>query len=145
MGQGEDTTHRYDQNGENNDTVQGRAYQPPQRRPMDLACYHLDTIRQENTTRDASQSAERRPGQILGRHDMAEDRTQDRVIWRRYFWRKEIFICQSIHTIMVFTKQWFQPGRPSLRPPCGRFRDRGIRPSTGHNGCLMMMIMMMIF
>ena len=24
---------------------------------------------------------------------------------------------------MVFTIQYFQPGRPSLRPPCGRYRD----------------------
>ena len=24
--------------------VLGRAYQPPQRRPMDLACHHLETI-----------------------------------------------------------------------------------------------------
>ena len=27
--------------------VLGRAYEPPQRRPTDLACHHLETIRQE--------------------------------------------------------------------------------------------------
>ena len=53
--------------------VLGRAYQPPQRRPMDLARHHLETIRQEKTSRETSQAAERRPGQILERHDMAED------------------------------------------------------------------------
>ena len=51
------------------------AHQPPQRRPMDVACHHVETIRQENTTRDASQLAERRPGQILERRDLAEDNT----------------------------------------------------------------------
>ena len=56
--------------------VLGRAYQPPQRQPMDLACHHLETIWQEKTTRETSQAVERRPGQILGRHDMAEDSTR---------------------------------------------------------------------
>ena len=56
--------------------VLGRAYQPPQRQPMDLACHHLETIWQENTTRETSQAVERRPGQILERHDMAEDSTR---------------------------------------------------------------------
>ena len=46
---------------------------PPQRRPMDLACHHLETMRQENTTRENSQAVERRPGQILERHDLADD------------------------------------------------------------------------
>ena len=55
--------------------VLGRAYQPPQRRPMDLARHHLETIWQENTSRETSQAVERRPGQILERHDMAEDST----------------------------------------------------------------------
>ena len=27
-----------------NEMVLGRAYQPPQRQPMDLACHHLETI-----------------------------------------------------------------------------------------------------
>ena len=47
-----------------------------QRRPMDLACHHLETIRQERTTRETSQVVERRPGQILERHDLAEDSTR---------------------------------------------------------------------
>ena len=55
---------------------QGRAYRPPQRRPMDLTCHHLETILQERTTRETSQAVERRPGQILERHDMAEDSTR---------------------------------------------------------------------
>ena len=52
--------------------VLGRAYQPPQRRPMDL----LETIRQEKTTPETSQVEERRPGQILERHDLADDCTR---------------------------------------------------------------------
>ena len=31
-------------NTKKNEMVLGRAYQPPQRRPMDLACHHLETI-----------------------------------------------------------------------------------------------------
>ena len=41
LGQGEDKSHRYNQQCEKNEMVLGRAYQPPQRRPMDLACHHL--------------------------------------------------------------------------------------------------------
>ena len=67
---------RYKQHCEKNEMVLGRAYQPPQRRPMDLACHHLETIWQEKTTRKTSQAVERRPGQILERHDMAEDSTR---------------------------------------------------------------------
>ena len=44
MGQGEDKSHRYNQHCNKNEMVLGRAYQPPQRRPMDLACHHLETI-----------------------------------------------------------------------------------------------------
>ena len=54
----------------------GRARQPPQRRPMNLACHQLETIWQETTTRETSQAVERRPGQILERHDLAEDSTK---------------------------------------------------------------------
>ena len=57
--------------------VRGRAYQPPQRRLMDLACHHLETIQQEKTTRETSQAADRRPGQILERHDLAEDSARE--------------------------------------------------------------------
>ena len=62
----------YNQHCEKNEMVLDRAYNPPQRRSMDLACHHLEAIRQEKTTREASQAVERRPGQILERHDMAE-------------------------------------------------------------------------
>ena len=36
-------THRYNLHCEKNEMVLGRAYQPPQRRPMDLARHHLET------------------------------------------------------------------------------------------------------
>ena len=42
-------------------------------RLMDLTCHHLETILQEKTTRETSQAVERRPGQILERHDLAGD------------------------------------------------------------------------
>ena len=35
-------------NTEKNEMVLGRAYQLPQRRPMDLACHHLGTIYDKN-------------------------------------------------------------------------------------------------
>ena len=44
MGQGEDKRHRYNQQCETNEMVMDRAYQPSQRRPMDLADRHLETI-----------------------------------------------------------------------------------------------------
>ena len=44
LGQGEEKSHRYNQHCKKNEMVLGRAYQPPQRRPMDLACHHLETI-----------------------------------------------------------------------------------------------------
>ena len=44
LGQGEDKSHRYNQHCKKNEMVMGRAYQPLQRRPMDLACHHLETI-----------------------------------------------------------------------------------------------------
>ena len=87
---------------EKNEMVLGRAYQPPQRRPMDLARHHLETIWQEKMSRETSQAVERRPGQILERHDMAEDSTR----------------------------------QGHLETTCW-----GLRPTTGHNGCLMMMMM----
>ena len=76
MGQEEDKSHRYNQHCTKNEMVLGRAYQPPQRRPMDLVCHHLETILQEKTTRETSQAVERRPRQILERHDMAEESTR---------------------------------------------------------------------
>ena len=56
--------------------VPGRAHQPPQTRQMDLECHHLETIRQENVTRETSHAVKRRSGQILERHDLAEDSTR---------------------------------------------------------------------
>ena len=44
LGQGEDTTHRHNQQCETNEVVLGRAHQQPQRRSMDLAGHHLETI-----------------------------------------------------------------------------------------------------
>ena len=44
LGQGEVKSHRYNQHCKKNEMVLGRAYQPPQRRPMDLACHQLETI-----------------------------------------------------------------------------------------------------
>ena len=55
--------------------VMGMAYRRPQRRPTDLARHHLETILQEKTTRETSQEVERRHGQLLERHDLAEDST----------------------------------------------------------------------
>ena len=57
----------------------------------------------EKTTRETSQAVDRRPGQILERHDMAEDSTR----------------------------------QGNLETTCW-----GLRPTTGHNGCLMMMMML---
>ena len=59
----------------------------------------------KKTTRETSQAVERRPGQILERHDMAEDST-----WQG-----------------------------NLEMACW-----GLRPTTGHNGYLMMMTMIMM-
>ena len=38
------TMHRYNQLCEKHEMVLGIAYQPPQRRPMDLAYHHMETI-----------------------------------------------------------------------------------------------------
>ena len=43
---------------------------------MDLARHRLETTLQEKTTRETSQAVERRPGQILERHDTAENSTR---------------------------------------------------------------------
>ena len=53
--------------------VLGRAYQPPRRRSMDLACHHLETICQEKKIGETSQVVERGPRQILEGQDLAED------------------------------------------------------------------------
>ena len=45
-GSGRGQSHRYNQHCETNEMVLGRVYQPPQRRPMDLACHRLETISQ---------------------------------------------------------------------------------------------------
>ena len=99
-GSGRGKSHRYNPHCKKNEMVLGRAYQPPHRRPMDLACHHLETIWQEKTTRETSQAVERRSRQVLERHDMAEESTR----------------------------------QGNLETACW-----GLRPTTGHNGCLMMM------
>ena len=53
--------------------ILGRADEPPQRRPMYLACHHLETIRQELTTRETSQAVEKQPGPIPKGYDLAKD------------------------------------------------------------------------
>ena len=57
----EDKCHRHKQQCEKHEMVLGRAHQLPQIRPMD----HLETITQENTTKETSQPVERSRGQIL--------------------------------------------------------------------------------
>ena len=52
--------------------VLDRAHQPPQRRPMDLARYHLDAMRHLKTTMETRQAVETRPEQILAGHDLTE-------------------------------------------------------------------------
>ena len=69
---------------------------------MDLACHHLESIRQEMTTREISQAVERRSGQILERHDLAEEGTR----------------------------------QANLETAC-----LGLRPTTGHYDCPMIIIM----
>ena len=39
----EDISHIYNMQCDKNEMVLGRVYQPPERRPMDIACYHLET------------------------------------------------------------------------------------------------------
>ena len=58
----------------------GRAYRTPQRRLMDLACHHLETIifydKKRQHGRPAIEKVERRRGQILERHYLAEHSTR---------------------------------------------------------------------
>ena len=49
--------------------VLGRAHHPAQRRPMDLACHHLE----KKMTRETSQAMDGRPGQILEGNDLEDD------------------------------------------------------------------------
>ena len=44
---------------ETNEVVLCTAHQPPQRRPMDLGCHHLEAIRQQKTTRETSQTMDK--------------------------------------------------------------------------------------
>ena len=74
LGQRETTFYqRYNQQCANNEVVLGRAHQPPQRRSMDLARRKLDN---KKTKEKTSQAVERRPGQTLAGHDLAEDSTR---------------------------------------------------------------------
>ena len=53
LDQAEDKSHSYNQQCEKNEMVLGRAYQAPQRRPMDLACHHLDYDKKRRQERPA--------------------------------------------------------------------------------------------
>ena len=58
LGQGEDKSHRYNQHCKKNEMVLGRAYQPPQRRPMDFACHHLETMTRKDDKGDQPSGGE---------------------------------------------------------------------------------------
>ena len=70
---------------------------------MDHACHHMETIWQEKTSGETSQAVERRPRQILERHDLAEG---------------------SARQANLETSCW------------------GLRPTTGHYGCSMMIVVL---
>ena len=70
LGQGEDKSHRHNQQCETNEVVLGRASKTADGPPVP---HHFETTQQEQTTREISHAVERRPGQILKRHDLAED------------------------------------------------------------------------
>ena len=53
LGQREDNNHRH---LITKVRIMDSACQPPQRRPIDLTCHHLDAIRQENTAWKISQA-----------------------------------------------------------------------------------------
>ena len=69
----EATIHRHNQQCEKHEVVMGRAHRPHQRRQRNFTFNHSETIRQENATNEANQAVERRPGQLLERHDLADD------------------------------------------------------------------------
>ena len=85
-------------NVEKNEMVLSRAYQPPQRVPMDLARHHLDTI--------------------MTRKDDKGD--------------------QPIGGEMTWTNTGATRFEDSKRQGHLETTCRGLRPTTGHNGCLMM-------
>ena len=90
--------------------VMGRAYQPPQRRPMDLACHHLEAI-YDKKRRQGRPAKRWRDDLDKYWSDTIWQRTaQDRLTWRR-------------HAEAFETACW------------------GLRPTTGHNGYLVMMMM----
>ena len=78
LGQREDRRHRPKQHCEKNEIVLDRAHQSPQRRLLNLACHHLEIIRQEKTIRETSQAVERRDDlvKILEGRDLAEHSTR---------------------------------------------------------------------
>ena len=47
---------------------------------LPATCHHLETIRQENAPKETSQAVDRRPGQMLERHDLAEDSAREAVL-----------------------------------------------------------------
>ena len=68
---------------EKNEVVLGRAHQPPQRRPLDLASHHYETMRKETHNQGDQQSGGEmtwtRPAQILEAHDLAGDTTRQAI------------------------------------------------------------------
>ena len=62
LGESKDMSHRRDKNNQKNEVVLRRTHQPTQRRQMDKALYHLETIRKEDITRKTSKKMERRFG-----------------------------------------------------------------------------------
>ena len=65
LGQRQNNSHTHNQQCGKNEMVLGMAHQPPQRRSTDLTCHHVETIRQEQTTSETSQTTEIRPGHTL--------------------------------------------------------------------------------
>ena len=63
-------------NTKKNEMVMGRAYQPPQRRLTDGPCVSLVGDHMTRKDDKGDQPSGGRPGQILERHDMAEDSTR---------------------------------------------------------------------
>ena len=79
----EDKTHRYNLHCEKNEMVLGRAYQPPQRRPMDLARHHLEAIMTRKDVKRDQPSGGETTWTNTGatRYGRRQHKT---VIWRRH-------------------------------------------------------------
>ena len=76
LGQGEDKSHRYNQQCEKNEMDWAGHIKRLKDDRWTSTCHHLETMWQEKTTRETSHAKEIRSGQILVRHDLAEDCTR---------------------------------------------------------------------